>query len=251
MSPLYVRLAELRTARVLTRDRSGSVVALFVDADDWAIRFLAVAFDDARGSMGRVRRLVSPQQLHAPGASASVLTAGARTNDLKPLGVGRIVRRLSGRSVARLTARYGLPPYWIGPGPWGSASDPLSALGGERPAPRPVTGRRRHPGPAYRDSRIIGTRVTSTTAPIGRVSDLAVDRRSWRVRYLIVRLSRHNDDAEVLVSPYWTTGPPSRRRARIDRPADLVLAAPRYRPETITLREEQTLARHYGFLVES
>ena len=249
---MYVRLAELYGTRVLTADGSGSVAAVFVDADDWAIRFLAVAFDGVSGRVGHRHdaHLVSPQQLHGPGANASVLTAGAQTNDLKPVGVGRIVRRLSGRSVARLTARYRLPPYWIGPEPWGSAADPQSALGGEHAAAHHAIRHRRRPGPAYPVARIVGARVRSTTGPIGRSSDVTIDRKSWRIRYLVVRPSQGNADAEVLVSPYWTTGPPVRRLARIDRPADLVLAAPRYRPETITLREEQTLAQHYGFLVE-
>ncbi|TVQ25731.1 MAG: PRC-barrel domain containing protein [Spirochaetaceae bacterium] len=250
---MYVRLATLRAARVVTDDGPGSVAALFVDADDWAIRFLAVSFDAGRRGAGHRsdERLVSPQQLRATGANVAYpLTASRSINTLQRLRLRRRSGHLPGRTVARLTVRYGLPPYWEGPEAWGMAPDPVSAVAGERPTPRWAAGQRR-PRPVYPDARIIGSRVTSATAPIGRVSDLAIDRKSWRVRYLIVRLSAGGGDTEVLVSPYWTIGPPSRRRARMDRPADTVLTAPRFRPESITRRDERMLAQHYGFLVES
>lgn len=157
---------------------------------------------------------------------------------------------LSPVTVQRTMDHFDLPPYWNGSAVWGDFDTPQQLFqerGEPGSAPR-AHAAGSEPAPLYRHDPLLGLIVDSPDAALGQISDLLLDLHSWRIRYLIVWPEAPDDGFEVLLSPYWVSGPPHRSRITVAITTETILSGPAFKPEELTEKDEALLARYYGFL---
>lgn len=243
-TPAYRRLAQLRrfSAAGPAQGR-GHVDTLYFDTDDWAIRFFTIGRPDE--SESRPSPLVSPLQTAGAAHGGEVLTI-EMTHDPYELAQGDRYGRLPSDVTQSITSRYELPEFWGGSRVWGDYATPAEL----RDAPTVPLG---EPGPApelHPHTVLMGRPVFAPDGRLGVVSDLLIDLDSWRIRYFIVWLQAPGETGEVLLSPFWVSGPPRGPRVTVPMTTEAIVSAPTFMAEELRPLDEQILASYFGFLLE-
>lgn len=264
---MYVRLARLRRFAASDPEAElGSIDTLYFDQDDWAVRLISLLRRDRAGNDGV---LISPIQVREVSLSDEQLRLRLDAGAYSHADPGQR-HRLDSAATTRVLEHYGLPEFWNGTRVWGdfTAPDEL-ARGGSRRAPTDRTPADAEPADSGPDSTegepaggqtgppqlfphtmLMGRGVFAPDSRLGVISDLLVDIRTWRIRYLIVWVQAPGESGEILLSPYWVSGPPRRRRVTVPMTTEAIVSGPNFEPEELEPIDERILAHYYGFLTE-
>lgn len=143
---------------------------------------------------------------------------------------------------------FALPYYWGNTGLWGKSDDP-ALLFRRQAGPEPgYSGPVSDPQAFISARGAIGCRVQAVDEELGRIEDLVIDVRPWRVRYLVVSTRRWLPRREVLVAPDWVLSiSPADRRVAVDLTGEAVKGSPTYDPRAAVNRSyEERLYDYYG-----
>lgn len=243
--PAYRRLAQLRRfAATGSAGGRGHVDTLYFDTDDWAVRFFTIGRPDE--SHARPSPLVSP--LHAVNASrdAGEELAVELRGEPYELVPGDRYATLPPELIERVTAHYELPEFWGGSRVWGDYATPGELRDAQTvPLCEPGAPPQLHP-----HTVLMGRPVFAPDGRLGVVSDLLIDLDSWRIRYFIVWLQAPGESGEVLLSPFWVSGAPTRPRVTVPMTTEAIVSAPTFAAEELKPLDEQILASYFGFLHE-
>lgn len=241
---MYMRLARLRRfAPRREREDTGHIDTLFVDPDDWAIRFVLVGADDpVREPDGW---LLSPMHLLRLDPERERFDLALRGAEPYRCPATDRHLRLSAEDTERIVAHYGLPVFWDGSGVWGEYDTPArlrDAPNGHAPAARSPD--------LFPHTTLMGRPVFAPDGRLGVISDLLLDIVAWRVRYFIVWLQAPGESGEILLSPFWVNGPPEKPRVTVPMTTEAIVSGPTFAPEELEPLDEQILAHYFGFLTE-
>ncbi len=249
----YVRSSRLHGASVSVGESDLELSSIFLDYDDWAVRFFGLhprtAFSSGHPAKG-ARLVGSPLQIASMDAGVRRINLREGSTTLAPLQNENRGGSIPAAKTADLTRRCNLKPFWNGTGTWGDHDTPQAddrRTGGDT-----QTGRQAVDPPALIEDRtLLNLGVTSPEGRLGAVTDLVVDVEHWKARYLIVRVSPDDEKEERLLSPFWISIRPDSPRICVPITRATVLNAPSFDPDDLTPFDETVLARYYGFLVES
>ena len=241
---MYMRLARLRRfAPRLDRPDAGHIDTLYLDPEDWAIRFALVAGDDP--AVEPDAWLVSP--MHVSGLDRQHERFDLELRGAEPYECQNTDRhlRLSADEIEAIAAHYGLPVFWDGAGVWGDYDTPerlRGAANGHAAAARSPE--------LFPHTTLMGRPVFAPDGRLGVISDLLLDMTAWRVRYFIVWLQAPGETGEILLSPFWVNGPPEKPRVTVPMTTETIVSGPTFAPEELEPLDERILAHYFGFLTE-
>jgi sporulation protein YlmC with PRC-barrel domain len=229
----------------------GHVDDLYLDDDDWAIRYFVVA----TGSWLSGREvLISPLAIGHPdwmGRLLPVSLTKAQVEHSPDIDTRKPVSR---QHEAEYAGYYGYPCYWGGAGLWGMGAYPGSlttvAMIDEEMKTRGTSAQT--PDDAHLRScrAVIGYHIHATDGDIGHLEDLILDDRTWAVRYLIVNTSNWWGGHHVLIAPPWIEAVSwSDGKVSVDLTRQSVREAPPYDSASqLDRQQEQGIYEHYGRL---
>jgi len=143
---------------------------------------------------------------------------------------------------------YGISPYWLGDGVWGTRAFPETlslAMRGvadfDKPGEKPDT--------YLRSCREVGDyHIQAKDGEIGHVDDFIMDDKSWTLYYLAVDTRNILPGKKVLISPWWVESIDWRKKTiTLDLTREQVKSSPEYDPDKPVNREyEIRLYDYYG-----
>jgi len=152
---------------------------------------------------------------------------------------------------------YRYPPYWGGPGLWGTglyppyagyagaAGPPADMLPMAEPSPAQTE---RQGDPHLRSTHeVVGYSIQARDGEIGHVEDFIVDDATWSIRYMVVATRNRWPGKKVLISPRWIESVSwSARTVAVDLTREAVKQSPEYDSSKVLNREyEIRLHRYY------
>lgn len=248
----YIRSSILRGTSVQAGESDLELISLFIDYDDWAVRFFGL-HPRAAASSGRHSDgdglVGSPLQIASMDAGECRIVLSEGRSTLAPLQEECRGGRIPAAKTAELTRRCNLKPFWNGTRVWGDHDTP-QADGSRTGSGTETNGETGEPPALIEDRTLTSLIVTSPEGRLGAITDLVVDIEHWKARYLIVRVFS-DEEEERLLSPFWISIGPDSPHIRVPMTKATVLNAPCFDPDDLTPFDESVLARYYGFLVES
>jgi sporulation protein YlmC with PRC-barrel domain len=190
----------------------GRTVDFYFDDDKWTIRYLVV--DTETGETGSVV-LLSPLAVGYADFDAQQVEL-TRTRDQVRSSPGRETDRPVSREwEARYFDYYRWPYYWTGPGLWGAWGTPVEAAGAPYVSPATMAALEARDDPPSENNlrsanEVIGYSVEAQDGGAGKVQDLLVDDRSWKVMHFVIDTRTWWPGGEVLI--------PADQAAAIDWP---------------------------------
>jgi len=230
-------------------DACGKCRDFLFDDENWTIRYVVV---DTGGLFSRDEVLLSPFLVDHPdfgGWSPHLRTKvdGKTIEDSPPLDTEAPVSREYESELAR---HYQYPLYWAGAGLWGLGPYPVAD------APDPEEERRHERamediGKSHLRSfdEVRGYAVAADGEDIGKVDDIVVEIRPWRIRYVVIMTGSWLSERRVVFAPDWIDEIswserkmelPGQARAKIEE-------APEFDPyQRINRDDEGKLYDYYG-----
>jgi sporulation protein YlmC with PRC-barrel domain len=234
----------------------GSVSDLYFSDNTWDVRYLVV--DIGSWLAGRTVLLV-PQSLELPARVGDPIRVRLTRDQIRQSPDIDTAKPVSRQHEEALHSYFGWPPYWGGGGigsdheEYGEGINP-ALTGTDFPATstgitEEVESEEAEGDPHLRSAtELDGYHIHARDGEIGSVSDLLVDDRDWRVRYLIVRPGGWLSGRHVLISPQWireVSWVDSSVYVDLDRGS--IKNAPPFDPSReLTREDEERLHRHYG-----
>lgn len=249
----YIRSSRLRGTCVRVHDAVLELGSLFLDYDDWAVRFFGLTPRHAtRGGRRPDGDALagSPLQIASIDSHRRRITLRENCCTLAPLQQGLRGGVFPAGYTAELARQCNLPPFWNGTGTWGDHETP-QACDGRTDGTREDKGETGDPPALVEDGTLMDRRVMCPDGRLGDICDLVVDVEHWKARYLIVRLVSDDEEEERLLSPFWISIQADGSTIRVPMTKATVLNAPCFDPDDLTRFDESVLAQYYGFLVES
>ncbi len=181
----------------------GSVDDLYLDDEDWTVRYLVVS---TGGWLSGRKVLISPISLGRPVWEEKALPVSLTRRQVELSPDVNTESPVSRELEASYLGYFGYPYYWDGEGLWGVGAYP----GGLAPIP-PVSPETRSRGRSSepRETHLRSFRALSryhihaSDGDIGHVHDMLVDDQTWAVRYLVVDTSNWWGGHHVLVAWSW------------------------------------------------
>lgn len=180
----------------------GKVNDVYFDDLDWTVRYLVV--DTGHWLTGR-QVLISPHSLGTVDLAKGELMVSLTMDKVQHSPDVDTHRPVSRQYEQDLSAYYGYPYYWDGPGVWGIGAYPGSVIAEgrwlERERPQRVTVRTLEDSHLRSAAAVLGHHLHATDGDIGHVVDLRIDDHSWSVITLVVEAGHWWSGHRVDISP--------------------------------------------------
>ncbi|MEO5797240.1 MAG: PRC-barrel domain-containing protein [Rhodoferax sp.] len=235
----------------------GNVKDLYVDDQDWVVRYLVV--ETGSWLMGR-KVLISPIAIGKADWENRQLPVSVTTEQVKNSPGYESEKTVTRQHETDYAGYYGYPLYWGSTGYWGGGMYPnmlLSPYGGY--ATQQAREQQDRDTAALNETQgddlhlrsctaMTGYHLHATDGDIGHVCGMLVDDETWAVRYLIVNTSNWWVGHQMLIAPNWIESvnwQDSSVSVNLTRQA--IKEAPAYQPgELLTRADESRLHEHYG-----
>jgi sporulation protein YlmC with PRC-barrel domain len=231
----------------------GRVDQFLFDDQTWTIRYLVI--NTGNWLLERLV-LISPIAIRAIDWQQSLLEVDLTREqvELSPdIATDEPVSRQQEEEYFRY---YRYPPYWGGPGLWGTGMyPPYAGYGGVGapaaemlPQPQPSPPQTEHQGDPHLRSthEVVGYPIQARDGEIGHVEDFILDDATWSIRYMVVATRNWWPGKKVLVSPQWIEAVSwSARTVAVDLTRETVKQSPEYDPSKLLNREYEIRLHHY------
>ncbi|TMW73929.1 PRC-barrel domain-containing protein [Alteribacter natronophilus] len=222
-------------------DEIGSVSDLYFDEHSWTVRYIVVEGGWLKGET----RFLSPASIKSFTIEEERLHVDVTKEQAKdsPAPEDEPMTRKFERQFSRF---YGLNPYWMGAGLWGSGAVPRDLSQGETET---VEDLQEEETNIISVKDLVGYEISTGDESFGKVKDILVEEDSFKVRYFVVDTNRWLPGGkEVLISTEWildVNWPQS--IVSVDLKKEAVEEAPEY-TEGMTLDRdmETSVFNHYG-----
>jgi len=220
------------------------------DDRHWYVRYLLA---DTRKWLPDRKVLVPPPSLGNPHLEDRLLPVGLTKEEIRqspPLEADEPVSR---KYEKKWFDYYRLPYYWVGPGGFGAAPNPVPLRDFPAPLPEDVMPRAQEgPDPEETTSlrsadEVIGYRAGAVDGEIGHIEDLIVDDVTWRIDYTVVDTRNWLPGEKVVLLPSmvqqisWPE-----ETVQFDRTREAIETAPGYDPSReLTGAFRRALEQHY------
>lgn len=176
----------------------GHVQDLYFDDKTWAVRYLVA---DTGSWLDERLVLLSPHSFgkwDGPTQTLQINLTRAQLEASPPIDRHRPVSR---QLEADYHAYYGWPAYWVGDGFGGISGEPVMI-----PPDTPLPDASKHHGHNQRDDvhlhsarAVKGYELVATDGPIGKIVDLVVNDKIWKITELVVETGRWYSGKEIFV----------------------------------------------------
>ena len=175
----------------------GHVKDFYFDDKTWVVRY--VVADTGSWLAGRLV-LLSPHSLGQPDQQAKSLQVGLQKKQIEDSPSIESHKPVSRQYELEYYRYYGWPAYWEGTAMWGFGGFPVVTP----PLREELTAHLHH----HRDDKhlqsalaITGYAIQADDGPVGHVTGLMVDDKSWAIRELVVETGHWYAGKEILISP--------------------------------------------------
>lgn len=238
----------------------GQVKDLYLDDEDWVVRYLVV---DTGGWLLSRKVLISPIAIGEPDWPRRLLPVSVTKEQVRNSPDFDSEKPVTRQQEQVYSGYYGYPYYWGGTGYWGGGMYPNLMAAGYGGLGTPQDVRQdaqnapaqfaaildRSGDPHLRScAAVTGYHIHASDGEIGHVSGMLIDDKTWAVRYFIVDTSNWWGGHQMLVASKWikdvswANGTVSVKLTR-----QAVKDAPPYDPdEELSRTDEARLHEHYG-----
>jgi hypothetical protein len=170
------------TVRTRDNDECG-LERLYIDISKWVVRYMVVTVEDGESLRSAY---VSPISVTANIPSEKLICVDLTRLQICSSPAADRHRPLTRGLETEINRHYGLDEYWSGTGNWGNTDSPRSLR---------YSGTRTDSGPSNRllsqlplkSFETLGNFVLmAAQGKIGRVTDIMIDERNWKVGYIII-----------------------------------------------------------------
>ena len=197
---MLINLKTLHGTRLAALDGDiGQVKDFYFDDQRWVIRYLVA--DTGTWLTGK-RVLLTPHVFgRIEERDGKVMLINLTRQQIENCPSPEAHQPVSRQYEVEYYKYYGWPAYWTGGAMWGFGSYPLTS------PPARVDSAAQQPYHNREDAHLRsalalnGYHIQTTDGPIGQVSSLLVDDRSWAVRKLIVEAGHWYAGKEILIAP--------------------------------------------------
>jgi sporulation protein YlmC with PRC-barrel domain len=235
-------LKELKGYIILATDGEiGRVHDFYLDAQDWAIRYLVV--DTGAWLVGR-RVLISPTALNQPDWQQKRLPVSLTQAQVENSPGIDMDKPVSRQQETELHAYYNWPPYWdsatlllLGAGGLAPVAPlpPISPSGVEAEVVEKALLEETSGDPhLHSANEVIGYQVRARDDDIGHVTDFVIDDESltWAIQYMIVDIGSWLPSKKVRLTPNWVkTISWTERTVEMDLQRETIANSPEYEGE--------------------
>jgi hypothetical protein len=222
----------------------GRVRDFYFDDQMWTIRYLIA--DTGRWLPERLV-LISPHALKRPNAEDNVIDVALTKRQIEDSPSINTDMPVSRQHEMDYHRYYGWPPYWDGPGLWGSGPFPIFYGDGGGTVESRV--HRVHQGdPHLRSvSEVLGNHIQAKDGEIGHVEDFIFDDENWAIRYMEIDTRNWWPGKKVLIAPQWIENVSwEKSKVFVDLTLDTIKGAPEYDPTVGISRDyERRLFEHH------
>lgn len=176
----------------------GTLERLFVDIEQWTIRYFSVACDD-----DPVRRvIVSPISVSKLDITEGTIYTSLSLAEVRRAPPADHEDSISRAEEQRLNAAFAYGAYWSGHGLWGNAETP-SSLRTSRNVERIERSGKDGASPlVYSFDRLRNYLIVGgDSGVIGSLDDLLFDSKTWRIVYVIVTPDNATEGVRLLIDP--------------------------------------------------
>lgn len=190
----------------------GHVKKLYLDEEQWGVRYLVV---ETGSWLFKRAVLLSPYSIKAVDDDAELIEVSLTREQIKNAPEVDIKTRMSRQTESEYSRYYGYDAYWTGPNLWGSNPYPIMGTAGAEGQPPDA----KHPddGGLLAETSEDGTRshlrdsdeicsynIEGSDGGIGHVEDFIFDDKTWTVHYLIVDTRNWwPGGKKVLIAIHW------------------------------------------------
>lgn len=233
----------------------GHVAKLYIDEEQWGVRYLVV-----ETGMWLFKRavLLSPYSIKGIDGSAQAIDVSLTREQIKNAPEVDTRSRMSRRAESEYSRYYGYDSYWTGPNLWGPETYPIMrsaptdhaplahASGDGSSAELVEDDLRSH----LRDSEEISRyEIQGSDGDIGHVEDFVFDDKTWTVHYLVVDTRNWwPGGKKVLIAVRWIDHINWMDEAvRVNLTREQIKNSPEYDSDVELSRDyESNLHRYYG-----
>ena len=212
----------------------------------WTIRYMVA---DTGKWIPNEKVLISPMSLGTPDWASRLFQVKLTMEQIKDRPDLDSNAPVSREYETRWFEHFGLTPYWVGGGLWGSAATPNAAV----PLQDAAVATEKEPSNAEHTLRstqeVTGYRIEARDGDIGHVEDFIVHDDSWTVQYIVVDTRNLLPGGKkVLIAPDWVEDIRwSDNRMVIDLTREQIKDSPEYDPNAPVNRKfEERLYDFYG-----
>lgn len=196
---MFHNLKQIRGYKLAASDGSiGHVKDFYFDDKTWAVRYLVAGTDNWLTDR---KVLLSPYAFGRLDPGEKVLSINLTLKQIENSPSIDPDRPVSRQYEIDYYNYFGWPSYWVGGSTWGSSEYPVFM-----PVERPWEFRTNH-YPQWDDlhlrstNAVIGCDIEATDGPLGSVSSLQADAKSWVIRELTVETGRWYSGKEIRITP--------------------------------------------------
>ncbi|PYZ98764.1 hypothetical protein CR205_09385 [Alteribacter lacisalsi] len=220
----------------------GSVSDLFFDEHTWTVRYIVM---NAGNWLKGEQRFLSPASIQSYSVEEERLHANITKEQAKesPSPEDEPMTRKFERQFSKF---YGLNPYWMGAGLWGSGAVPRDLT---REDPDSLDDLREEETSILSVKDLIGYELSTGDESFGKVKDVLIEEDSFKIRYFVVDTNRWLPGGkEVVVSTEWILDVNwSQSLVSVELSKDKIKSAPEYVEDMTLDRDMETsVFKHYG-----
>lgn len=235
----------------------GRVKKLYLDEDQWGVRYLVV---ETGSWLFKRAVLLSPYSIKAVDDADKTIRVSLTREQIKNAPEVDTKRRISRQAESEYSRYYGYDTYWTGPGLWGADPYPIIRPAGADTPPLASTpaaddGRPAVPSDDARDSHLRDSDelhsydIEGSDGGIGHVEDFVFDDKTWTIRYLVVDTRNWwPGGKKVLIAVHWIDDISwADATVRINLTRDQIKNSPEYDADHELSRDYETsLHSYYG-----
>ena len=181
----------------------GHVKDFYFDDKSWVVRYIVA--DTGSWLTGRLV-LLSPHSLGQPDQQTKTLQVGLPKKQIENSPSIESHKPVSRQYELEYYRYYGWPAYWEGSAMWGFGGFPVVVPPLREELEAHLQHHHRNDKHLQSAQAITGYAIQAADGPIGHVTGLMVDDKSWAIRELVVETGHWYAGKEILISP-----------ARVDR----------------------------------
>ena len=226
---------------------------LFMD-EDFIIRYMVVNI----GALVFGRDvLISPNELGEPDWVSKQFPVNLTKEEIQESPDIKTDQPISAMDLERLHDHYKWPKFWtpLNTAGTGPSTPSQTSIGAVKPEHRTDTARlaiekqMQLDGPKLRSiHEVIGYDVDANDGVAGKIEDIIIDDKNWRLRYIVIKTGNIFNNKNVILAVDWINWISHRNsKLRVDMPVKLIEQSPEFDPQTpMTRREEEVFYDFHG-----